>query len=304
MDEKNMESALEQALDERSEGGGDGGSGGVAPATGIEATRTESLESLLKPRKKLGPKLSIPDLADIIGRLKGLRASGIAIGEACEVVAQEMGREPSAIYAAWKRLSPTVDIAEVYLRSQAFKLATRVVREANVDQAIDILSRKNVGVLAPKTEEGSGQGGFFLSVQADSCGAVKIAGGHVPQLPVANEFEMYKETTPAPAPVPLQIEASAVIEATLVAAPAPVVVEPPVKKVRPTPPPKPIIDLYTEEKGVSPTRISRKGQGSLLVNPEPTKRQQEALDAARKKRKRADRDARRLRKQWKALGGL
>lgn len=94
--------------------------------------------------------------------------------ESCEAVALEFGRDKTTIYNVMRRFEPTNEVAEAYLKAQALRLAVRVVREANPEQAIDILSRKNMGVIAPKAEEGAGGGGFFLSVQADSCGAVKI----------------------------------------------------------------------------------------------------------------------------------
>lgn len=120
---------------------------------------------------------SVPDMAAICARVKALRAQGLGISEACDAVALEFGKVPATVYSMVKRFEPTTELAETYLKSQAFRLATRVVREANVEQAIDILARKNMGVLAPKTEEGAGQGGFFLSVSADTCGAVKVVAG-------------------------------------------------------------------------------------------------------------------------------
>lgn len=118
--------------------------------------------------------MGAPELAEMVTRYKELKSRGLGIMEACEAVALELGRETSTIYHAVRRLQPTTDLAQTYLQSQALRLAVRAVRKANVTEAIDILSRKNMGVLAPKTEEQGGAGGFFLSVQADSCGAVKI----------------------------------------------------------------------------------------------------------------------------------
>lgn len=124
--------------------------------------------------RKRARKMTPPDMAFIVARVKRVMANGVGITEACEAVALELGREPATIYSLMHRLAPTTDIAQAYLQSSALRLAMRVVREANVDQAIDVLGRKNMGVISPKQEEGVGQGGFFLSVQAESCGAVKV----------------------------------------------------------------------------------------------------------------------------------
>lgn len=114
-------------------------------------------------------------MANIMARIRELKRTGLGVMECCETVAGEMGRPKSTIYQVVRRFEPTTDIAEAYLKSSALRLAIRTVRDANVDQSIDVLSRKNIGVLAPKSEgEGGGMGGFFLSVNAESCGAVKV----------------------------------------------------------------------------------------------------------------------------------
>lgn len=124
--------------------------------------------------RKRARKMTPPDMAFIVARVKKVMANGVGITEACEAVALELGREPGTIYSLMHRLAPTTDIAQAYLQSSALRLAMRVVREANVSESVDILGRKNMGVLSPKQEESAGQGGFFLSVQAESCGAVKV----------------------------------------------------------------------------------------------------------------------------------
>lgn len=114
------------------------------------------------------------DMEEMLARYKQLKQSGLGIMEACEVVGQEWGRHVQTVYDLMRRLSSTTGVAEHYLKAQAMRLAVRVVRDASAQEAIDLLSRKNMGVIAPKQEAGAGNTGFFLSVQADSCGAVKI----------------------------------------------------------------------------------------------------------------------------------
>lgn len=78
-----------------------------------------------------------------------------------------------SICGAVQRMMPTTDLAQAVLQRGAVRLASRVLRKANVVEAIDILSRPNIGVLDPiKKQEGGG--GFLISMSADSCGAVKV----------------------------------------------------------------------------------------------------------------------------------
>lgn len=114
------------------------------------------------------------EMQAVIQRYRELHNQGIGIMEACEDISLKIGMPISTIHQMVNRLLPTTDLAEAYLKSQALRLAARVVRKANAQEAIDVLSRKNMGVLAPKTEESGGIGGFFLSVQAESCGAVRV----------------------------------------------------------------------------------------------------------------------------------
>lgn len=120
------------------------------------------------------PKMSAIDMQDAYARYKDLRKSGLGMMEACGMVGEEIGREEKTVYMLIRRLEPTIDVSQAYIQAQALRLAMRIVRKANVAEAVDILSRRNIGVLAPKQEEGSGGGGFFLSVSAESCGAIKI----------------------------------------------------------------------------------------------------------------------------------
>lgn len=126
-------------------------------------------------------KFRVDEIGDILSRFKALTTvQNRGVMESCELIAKDYGRSTDVIYALIKRFRPTVDGAEMYMRSQALRLAMRTVRKANVSEAIDILQRSNIGVLAPKQESSGGTGGFFLSVQADTCGAVKIGVSNQP----------------------------------------------------------------------------------------------------------------------------
>lgn len=129
------------------------------------------------PTPRKARRFSLTDINEILNRFKRLtKQEGRSISEACATIAEERHRSPDSIRTLIRRFQPNVDGAEAYVRANALRLAMRVVRKATVDQSIDILSRSNVGVLAPKQEGGGAGGGFFLSVQADSCGAmVKVA---------------------------------------------------------------------------------------------------------------------------------
>lgn len=128
-------------------------------------------------------KFKLTEIGNIISQFKMLTAvQNRGIREACAIIAPDYGRTTDAIYQLIQRFRPSVDGAEAYMKANALRLAMRVVRKASSEQAIDILSRSNVGVLAPKADGGGANQGFFLSVQADTCGAVKItAGGVQPQ---------------------------------------------------------------------------------------------------------------------------
>lgn len=79
----------------------------------------------------------------------------------------------NSIASVIARYQPTTELAQVILKKGAMRLAARIVRRANVTEAIDVLSRPNIGVLDPiKKQEGGG--GFIMSITAESCGTVKV----------------------------------------------------------------------------------------------------------------------------------
>lgn len=133
------------------------------------------------PYKRIG-RFRVDELSEIVSLHKRYtQAENRPVKESLDLIAERMGRSPEVIKQVIRRFRPAVDGAEAYLKAQSLRLAMRVVRKANVDQSIDVLSRSNIGVLAPKTEGGSTGGGFFLSVQAEHLGAVGIVAGSMPQ---------------------------------------------------------------------------------------------------------------------------
>lgn len=101
----------------------------------------------------------------------------------CTMISSDLAKKGQNISAKtiWhmlQRLRPSTDLAKMYLKAKAIKLARRIVRKANVSEAIDLLSRPDMGVISPRmASDNAVGGGFFLSVEMDTCGAVKIGAG-------------------------------------------------------------------------------------------------------------------------------
>jgi hypothetical protein len=128
---------------------------------------------------------------EILLRFDAYRREGMDIMAACTRISADLaGREedrfeipPRSIWAMLNRLRPTTDMAKMYLKAKAMRLVKRVVAKANVSEAIDILSRPGIDVLSPaqKGVDSSGPAGFFLTVKADTCGAVTVGAMVGPQ---------------------------------------------------------------------------------------------------------------------------
>lgn len=126
---------------------------------------------LIQKGRKLRPHV----IAEVMKRYKRYRREGKRIMEACELVAEKMGLQTETVYAVQNRMQPTTGLATDMLKAGAAKLMGRVLRKANVDQAIDLLSRANIGVLAPEKGGGGDTGSqFVIGVAVDSLGAVKV----------------------------------------------------------------------------------------------------------------------------------
>lgn len=86
-------------------------------------------------------------------------------------VAFKFGRDHSTISRIKKRFHPTAKLATRLIKASAMELAQRVIDKADVNQALDILSRPNIDVLKPQSKGDSGGTGIFISVGNDSLGA-------------------------------------------------------------------------------------------------------------------------------------
>lgn len=134
-------------------------------------------------------------LQEILERFDAYRKQGLGLMEAYEKVGNDVGRSQRVIGVIINRMRPTVGAARLYLRSKALRMARRVVSKGTTAELINILERPSIGVLEPLKKAEAGGGGFFLSVSADSCGAVKvgIAAGQaaLPPAPVET-FDPYQ----------------------------------------------------------------------------------------------------------------
>lgn len=91
-------------------------------------------------------------------------------------IAASFGRSLSAVSRLIHRYHPTTNLATRHIRASALKLAERIVKKADVDQAIEILSRPNIGVLEP-INKGESSPGVMISVNQGDLGAVQITAG-------------------------------------------------------------------------------------------------------------------------------
>lgn len=117
----------------------------------------------------------LPDeLQHIMDLFTDCRKRGMALMESYQRVGDQVGRDKRTIGIVISRLKPTTRVAQMYARAKAYRLVKRVIRKASVDQAIDLLSRPEMGVFSPnKSQSGEGNTGFFISVNAGDCGAAK-----------------------------------------------------------------------------------------------------------------------------------
>lgn len=121
-----------------------------------------------------GQHLPIHVCQEILLKFDAYRREGQSIMGAITQISEENKLAPKTIHALLKRLQPTTDLAKMYLKAKAYRMARRLARKASPAEIIDILERPGINVLEPAKKMESGGGGFFLSVQTDSCGAVKM----------------------------------------------------------------------------------------------------------------------------------
>jgi len=94
-------------------------------------------------------------------------------------IARALGRSVNAVDHIIRKFHPSTRLAEKYIRANALKLAEKVVKFSNVEEAIDVLTRPNIGVLQPVVSKHAV--GFFSSVDPSTLGAVQSVDAALPR---------------------------------------------------------------------------------------------------------------------------
>lgn len=95
-------------------------------------------------------------------------------GAADEDIAAMTGWSPLEVREVRRVFFPTASLAADYLRASSLRLAMRVVEEANVEEAVDILSRPNIGVLEPARKgDTSPKIGIITNITTNTLGSVQ-----------------------------------------------------------------------------------------------------------------------------------
>lgn len=115
------------------------------------------------------------ELGLILDTFLDCRKRGMMLMEAYERTGKLVGRDAKVIGTVIARLRPTSDAAKMYLKAKSLTLTKRLVKKAGPSEIIDILSRPGIEVIMPATRSMTNENtGFFLTVNAESCGAVKV----------------------------------------------------------------------------------------------------------------------------------
>lgn len=114
------------------------------------------------------------EMQQILDLFNDSRRKGRSLMEAYKIVGAFVERDAKVIAQVIQRLRPTTDLAKMYLRAKGLRMAKRLVAKASPAEIINILERPSIGVLDPVKKIEGGGGGFFLSVNAESCGAVTV----------------------------------------------------------------------------------------------------------------------------------
>lgn len=121
-----------------------------------------------------GIKIEADEIQHILDLFNDSRKRGRSLMDSYTLVAAQVGRDAKTIAGLIQRLKPTTDLARMYFRAKAYKMAKRIVNKGSASELMDVLQRPSVGVLDPVKKIEGGGGGFFLTVNAESCGAVKV----------------------------------------------------------------------------------------------------------------------------------
>jgi hypothetical protein len=87
-------------------------------------------------------------------------------------IAYAVGRSRTTVQRFLAEMIDTSELAKVTLKAGAVKLAERIIKKAEVREAIDVLSRPDIGVIAPAQKGLPVSGGIQVSVGVSSCGTV------------------------------------------------------------------------------------------------------------------------------------
>jgi hypothetical protein len=154
-----------------------------------------------------GVRIPASEVSLIMGMFYKLhQKEGHPLTETYKIIGEAVDRDFKVVCDVVKRYLPTTDLATAIFRAKAADMAMKVVRKGSVAETINILERPNIGVLEPLKKGGdNGEGGFVLSVSADSLGAVKVG--------VAVGAGATKQAIEAGAPAPLALPEKATVEA-------------------------------------------------------------------------------------------
>lgn len=94
-------------------------------------------------------------------------------------VAYAMGRGEKTIRKLVNAFMGTSVAAEQYIKSRSLFLAKKVVQRATVEEAVDILSRSNIGVLAP-VKATADRPQILISVNQNSIGSISSSSDGLP----------------------------------------------------------------------------------------------------------------------------
>lgn len=142
-----------------------------------------------------GEPIPADELQTIVDTFTDCRKRGMPKMEAYRRVGLLVGRDAKVIGVTIARLNPTTDLAKMYVRAKALKMMKRVVKKGTTAELIDVLGRPSIGVLDSPSKEGAGSTGFFISVDAGTCGAVKVGAIHTPDQPAltSGDFDPFKD---------------------------------------------------------------------------------------------------------------
>lgn len=118
-------------------------------------------------------------------------------------IAEIIGRDIHTVSNFLKRYASTVTAGRMYFEANADKLARRVVKNANVEESLEVLDR--LDVLPAKGNKDRGGGGASFNVMIGVPGSGSVNGGPIP-IPSQREIVAAKIVPTPPAPAPSDAE--------------------------------------------------------------------------------------------------